>query len=961
MLNPILRITDGTETVNLIDLKGFTLNDWKPAVAEPKGGGVFRSSPMSSGRRLAYRMMDNVIDTFNLIGGKSSQDDMIASIQKLERLLEKSTEYWTSDFQNVPVWIEAKAATESLTRYAVIVDYRLTGFGGPYQQPFFGSDCSSATEAILVIEHKLWQETVPGETGECVELHNDTEYLHRDTGFDGTFYPGGSDYDCTYDRQDGDVGLVAHGLTVGHIGIFPRANSSSGIVFYDLPIPSNAIIDSASLRLTKYGVSTVGAASILVSAQSQFGGKIVSTTIVTQGTGYRNPKVRINDASVPKNYIPAYITAQYNISGQITQLNIINGGQGYSSPTLVIWDDVPIGYPGPGSGAMATCTTTPVGVDALPFDGTVEDYLNRTPVGGPVIELSFDEYPGSIDVTTLVKGVVNNTYWTSGDNLCLFLDSLGESYRQFCSWDEGVDIPSLYIMWTQDVDVAGTTKTCAQEVYISNKHTNFPITHIYVHDDSLGTYSDNEIGHDYSASSFPLFPYNPGAGVYPSVNDCIYFGSAESTLNSWNDAPFCSLVFDLQQGSFGIGTLIWEYYDGVTPPDGFTTFYPYGEEVALKIAGVGSIVWEQPDDWVTALGYLVAQNAYWIRCRIVSLSSAPPAIYPPYQWHRDIFTVINPYVDIDADEVPGDTTALARILFNSASGIGMPTDTVIMGLRSLSRGTNFSAYLNASDKPNPYIKTTLLSGSFVADSRAPTGRSFLCTNPSSHDALIWRINSKISNEYNGTYHAYVRCSQVGVAGGSVNLQLRVEQHAAINYSETNAIICGGDEITYVDLGQIAFPSGYTHLQGDSGSYYDVVLSAIIPLGEIVHIYDVVLIPSDEWVCSISAYNPAYSYTTLLRYGTGFDLDAIRNPRKYRSYLVSPELPPPPENPFLHTGLVYLCELSRVASGEPMFQANVDQRLWFFQVDSNLNTSSIQNCGAIRAERSARYLLARGKE
>jgi hypothetical protein len=136
-MNPILQISDGTDTVDLLDLKGWLLNEWNPSVPEPKG--IFRSSPLTSGRKLAYRKMDNITDTFNLVGSGHSQNDLISTIQKIQRLLEKAASYWTTNWQDTPVRITARGPCETELRHATIVDYRLDGFGSPYKQPFFNS------------------------------------------------------------------------------------------------------------------------------------------------------------------------------------------------------------------------------------------------------------------------------------------------------------------------------------------------------------------------------------------------------------------------------------------------------------------------------------------------------------------------------------------------------------------------------------------------------------------------------------------------------------------------------------------------------------------------------------------------------------------------------------------------------------------------------------------------------
>lgn len=279
MLNPILRITDGVTTIDLLNIHGWTLRDWKPAIAEPKGGGIFRSSPLTDGRKLSYRKMDNVMDTFNLVGAQDNQNQMITSIQELERLLEKATSYWTSDFQNEPVWIEAKAANETRTRYSVIVDYRLTGFGGAYQQPFFGSDCNSATEAILVIEHKFWQETIPGASGTCVEIGNQYYSAEVDTSVSGTYYPNSPASDATFSRTDRRGNLTGSTIGVGLSSVLGGYNEC-GILFSNVTVPLNAYVKKATLTLHA-GVVSTGILAIKINGQNpRYGQAIPFTTTI---------------------------------------------------------------------------------------------------------------------------------------------------------------------------------------------------------------------------------------------------------------------------------------------------------------------------------------------------------------------------------------------------------------------------------------------------------------------------------------------------------------------------------------------------------------------------------------------------------------------------------------------------------------------------------------------------------
>jgi hypothetical protein len=123
---PVLEISDGTTVISLLDPLGICFSI-DTIHSRAKGAGVWADSPIFEGRRLAYRQFGNVIDTFDLKARGVSQDDTIAILQELRRLLEKAVQYWTSGAQNSPVWIRAKAPKETNSRYAIIFDYRTPG------------------------------------------------------------------------------------------------------------------------------------------------------------------------------------------------------------------------------------------------------------------------------------------------------------------------------------------------------------------------------------------------------------------------------------------------------------------------------------------------------------------------------------------------------------------------------------------------------------------------------------------------------------------------------------------------------------------------------------------------------------------------------------------------------------------------------------------------------------------
>ncbi|KKL52807.1 hypothetical protein LCGC14_2281760, partial [marine sediment metagenome] len=166
----ILKITDGTTTIDLLDkTKSFLLNTWRPQIPGFKGGGTFRDSPLADGRRLIDYRFENVIDVFNMKIRSEDQDTLIEETQELRRLLTKAVDYWRTSWQLEPVWIEAQASCETNKRYSIIFSWRTPEDDNPYSQPFLQvGKGAMMDEFTIAIEHGHWLANQPG-TGDCVE------------------------------------------------------------------------------------------------------------------------------------------------------------------------------------------------------------------------------------------------------------------------------------------------------------------------------------------------------------------------------------------------------------------------------------------------------------------------------------------------------------------------------------------------------------------------------------------------------------------------------------------------------------------------------------------------------------------------------------------------------------------------------------------------------------------------
>lgn len=168
----LLTITDGTTYIDLLSTgkrTGFHCADWQPSVGRAKEGGVWQDSPLADGRRLAMRKRENVSETFRLQVNAFDRDTLVRDTQELRRLLEKAVAYWTSEWQNEPVWVEAQGLHESNPRYSLVMDYETPRDEYPYTEDFWnGLAAGAMRDWTLGVEREpCWRDFEPGSIGDC--------------------------------------------------------------------------------------------------------------------------------------------------------------------------------------------------------------------------------------------------------------------------------------------------------------------------------------------------------------------------------------------------------------------------------------------------------------------------------------------------------------------------------------------------------------------------------------------------------------------------------------------------------------------------------------------------------------------------------------------------------------------------------------------------------------------------
>jgi len=432
--------------------------------------------------------------------------------------------------------------------------------------------------------------------------------------------------------------------------------------------------------------------------------------------------------------------------------------------------------------------------------------------------------------------------------------------------------------------------------YVANKQNMAQLTNIHYWDSAGNAWSGNLIG---AATPFAFLPNPTVAG------DLVLFGIDSTILNA---GPFCSLVFDIGQAISGVTSIIWRYSDvaGADPniwapqlmQDNTDDNGAMGS-VAFNTTGVNSVHWIQAALWIvqnpTVGGVALGVTGLWI---CADITTVPGAATPPVQQNRDIYTVTWAHTEVPANTVGGDMDALARIQFRNESDNDFGTtapelweDVVVMGLRSVARGADFMAYFNASEFQQPAFISARpgLAGGFVADVQTPSGRKWQGTPPvlgaGSPSLAGWTIAETHATQFYGIYHAYARVFQYSVgAVNTIALCCAVGLGEADLFHTPFTFVAHINDWTIVDLGQVpipglqAPPSDPTRVNITIDGYGDGI--------ETLDIYDLILIPVDEWAGHI--YNPAERATSSLG-GRGdligwisnryLDVDSISFPKR----------------------------------------------------------------------------------
>lgn len=849
-----LRITDGTTIINIVpdnDKGGYNLLEWTPSAPEELE--IWNNAPYSDGRRLAIKKYGNALSSFLLHITGDTADNVINQAQDLRRLLQKGVEYWSTSWQNSPVWLEARGNCETNTRYAYVLNFSAPHDDDPYIAPTGTSP--SAFEAFdLIIEHSKWMDGLPGT---CLSVDNIEPY--------GLLVRG-----LSYPAQSTDDVYVTNGAAFNSAGIILEFGENAGVEyssairFTNVAIPQGALVHSAIIRLEQHTV---------------FG-----------ATTNCNIRIRGEDAD-----------------NAVTFVNYAN------------W--------------LARVRTTAYVDQSISIA-----WVNNT-------------FYNLVDISSIIQEIVNRPGWVSGNNLVIFIDNNGSdagAIREPCSWDGDPTMPELIYEYS-DTDM-GRDSTCLREVFFANKHNDAQLTHIF-QEDNVGGFSANLI----------LDPVTVPYILLNADQDwMVYFGVDTAPING--GGPFDNLIFDLAAGVAGNATGQWEYWDGAA----WSVLTTEDDSAGMNTLGVSGVYWEQPSDWVTRA--VNGVTAWWVRFYITACPGAAPSVM---QQNRQVYTVVTPYINVEAEDVTGDISALARLkLYYESQLLHVPpTAKTLVGLRSLSRGDDFSPYINLSEVQNR-VGITVVSAdgvdvSIATDMNSATGLSaFWNSTTATYLISTITIDESVASQYSGTFRAFIRCRQRGNNAGEAaawiegyaNAQQFFTTPMVPTYTVDNTV-SGLDHIMILDMGNISIPFDPQDKLGEITIY---VYAQADNASQDFYFYELILMPADEWIAEYSAVSDlglqSLDNTQVL------DIDPLSMPKLYN-----------PANSRHATGASLDYQIARYKGkgiSPPILQEHADQRYWFlsqgmwddvapYTGDCNVYLGNMEITHSFMGIKALRYFTSRG--
>lgn len=850
-----LYLTDGATKIDLLGANrngvGIALNRMTLSRPQREPSGAFR------------QVYGAVSESYELKITDYNHNAVAQRQQQLDRMLEQAANYFSSNVEDGLAWLVARTAQESNPRYALIYGGIIESYDDVYHQPFAGGNMTTLNEITLVIERSTWQANPPAEPA-CVALTNAIEYNPNLTTWSNNRSI--TNVQSLFTTQAGAI--------LAGSNLIDRSTDSGG------SWTTEATTGVANLRFWMFAQAT--------------GGRIWAVAGLTTGSAGATSGIYYSDnngdtwtqhTNTVDFYSVVYRSSDDTLffggdgeiryiqnSGSLSVLSTLPTGKVKAmalsaANTIIAGDEYNVWYVPNNQLSLYVSSADDVG--AFLHLVTVGDYLLLT--SASYISISRDD------------GATFAIYWRDWgtdalyrlDNGALVASQSGTT-STYISYDGGFAWVALATMASSPVRAftelgdtylfAGANNTvyrriatdanntygpyglnCATPVYVANHRLQSNWTHIFVFDSSGGTYTtvtptNVEDNLENSADQL-MFPSPVG------TNDAFYVGIQSTAPDA---GAFSNLYLHLTEYNYTL-TLAIEYWNG-SAWTAFTTSELRDNTQSLHRSGL--LIWHD-----IALGSTAVNSvtAYWLRFRVTATGTLS-TLLPKFD---NAYIVQQPYVEID--NLAGDIPAIAQVeLYNMLdAGNGntpsLPTSRLLIGLRSVSRGERFTAYLNLAASQNPPGVTIALGSevAYVTDSVTAAAGQLARYTPVATNVWNRRItvdlDSDLTKDFSGTFQVYLRF-YYGSFADIVSTRFVLE-----NFTNQGQIT--GDEVPLTsvftaDVADLAYLGQFTiqpdrYLSGaDAGAGASLGIdfkSTTAGATYAVDCFELILLPADEWI------------------------------------------------------------------------------------------------------------------
>lgn len=953
-----LYLTDGATKIDLMGANrngvGIALNRMTLSRPQREPSGAFR------------QVYGAVNESYELKITDYNHNAVAQRQQQLDRLLEQAANYFSSNVEDGLVWLVARTAQESNPRYALVYGGIIESYDDVYHQPFAGGNMTTLNEITLVIERSTWQANPPAEPA-CVALTNTVEYNPNLTTWS-------SNRSITNVQS---LFTTQAGAILAGSNLIDRSTDSGGAW------ATEATTGTANLRFWMFAQAT--------------GGRIWAVAGLTTGSAGATSGIYYSDdngdtwsqhTNTVDFYSVVYRSSDDTLffggdgeiryiqnSGSLSVLSTLPTGKVKAMAlsaenTIIAGDEYNVWYVPNNQLSLYASSADDVG--AFLHLVTVGDYLLLT--SASYISISRDD------------GATFNIYWRDWgtdalyrlDNGALVASKSGTTLL-YISYDGGFAWSLLAVMSTSPTRAftelgdtylfAGANNTvyrriatdanntygpyglnCATPVYVANHRLQSNWTHIFVFDSSGGTYTTvtptNVEDNLENSTDQLMFPSPVG------TNDAFYVGIQSTAPDA---GAFSNLYLHLTEYNYTLALAI-EYWNG-SAWTAFSTSELRDNTQSLHRSGL--LVWHNVALGSTAINSV---TAYWIRFRVTA-TGALSTLLPKFD---NAYIVQQPYVEID--NLAGDIPAIAQVeLYNmlddgNGNAPSLPTDRVLIGLRSVTRGERFTAYLNlaASQNPPGVAVSVASEVAYVSDNVTAAAGQFARYTPVATNAWNRRItidlDSDLTKDFNGTFQVYLRF-YYGSFADVVSTRFVLE-----NFTNQGQII--GDEVPLTaaftaDVADLAYLGQFTiqpdrYLSSDdagAGASLGIDFkSTTAGATYAVDCFELILLPADEWIGDFNDTNELGA-AGLERY---IDIDSATFPKRILRATVRQR------GSELVTGV-----WNTSASGVFALQPGEQQRLWFLCNQLNQGDESQGSAHTIvhqvKLWHHARWLGLRGND